>query len=684
MKLQLEDNLTFLPTQGPASPHEGEIFSCDLCPKTFLQLDALRSHTRNHLLSCTDCNRTFTDQPALNKHQEEVHGQEKSFHCSQCDKSFKELRTLRLHLKIHNSEYPEHCEVCKKGFRTKWQLKQHLMDHGGKRPYPCPECTFTCKTKQQLNEHRRKHSGEKAYSCPLCGTRFTYRNGLIKHTKLNRCPKKIIAPDGDRIAKKKTKIIDQLARQKFELMNTLDEKARSEKSLLDQKILDVIQKRSALKGQLGMPQDLNNNPGPAHSQHVFSKAQLVRELVPGQISLPHCSASSSTTTTFLTNSTDISSWAATLPAGTKVTVTHYDASKKSGGGELVATPTHTETIIVTPPTAPRLQAGGPGVPGGSPGLPLQPGAPLLPLQPSAPLPLLRLPPPLSRHSPSTPGLLDSLSVGESPPYPEYPAMDPHDLLLKTESQSSVKLEPLSPGQAEYASTGSTTQPQSPPSVPDTLEAQLRSQPLLMNVQPEPSFDPNMKIKKELDNFESSLSGMSAQQSLSLPCSSPNESRFASTTLNEIKKEVLSELFDDERSDDKSKLLDRQLSVKSEQDEDMVSDEFYDISFKLEPIASPHSNSSISESDHDSFSFHRDLDAIVNNFSKSSSRDTEMATVGDLLGQAGKHDIPVLPNLDLDFHNFFDDNIADVSINDQDFFQMNMDTFEAASELVPNV
>jgi len=60
------------------------------------------------------------------------------------------------------------------------------MDHGGERPYPCPECTFTCKTKQQLNEHKRKHSGEKAYSCLLCGTRFTYRNGLIKHTKLNR------------------------------------------------------------------------------------------------------------------------------------------------------------------------------------------------------------------------------------------------------------------------------------------------------------------------------------------------------------------------------------------------------------------------------------------------------------------------------------------------------------------
>ena len=228
------------------------------------------------------------------------------------------------------------------------------MDHGGKRPYPCPECTFTCKTKQQLNEHRRKHSvswkqaaqiclqtsftGRKAYSCSLCGTRFTYRNGLIKHTKLNRCPKKIVPPEGERIAKKKTKLIDQIPRQNFEMINNLDAKARSEKSLLDQKILDVLQKRSALKGHPGASvQDLNNNSG-----------TLVRELVPGQIELPN-GPSTSTTTTFLTNSTDISSWAATLPAGTKVTVTHYDASKKSGGGELVATPTHTETIIVTQP-----------------------------------------------------------------------------------------------------------------------------------------------------------------------------------------------------------------------------------------------------------------------------------------------------------------------------------------------
>ncbi|TRY63182.1 hypothetical protein TCAL_04017 [Tigriopus californicus] len=181
---------------------------CPTCLKKFSRGDILRKHVKSHLPTlCTVCGQLFNDKFMLSKHQMEAHSSsvERIFQCPQCDKSFKELRTLRLHLKIHNAEYPERCPTCQKVFRTKWQLKQHQMDHGGERPYPCPECSFTCKTKQQLNEHRRKHSGEKAYSCQQCGTRFTYRNGLIKHTKLNRCPKKIITPDGETIIKKRTR-----------------------------------------------------------------------------------------------------------------------------------------------------------------------------------------------------------------------------------------------------------------------------------------------------------------------------------------------------------------------------------------------------------------------------------------------------------------------------------------------
>ena len=52
---------------------------------------------------------------------------------------------------------------------------------------------------------RSSFQGEKAYSCQQCGTRFTYRNGLIKHTKLNRCPKKIVTAEGETIIKKRSR-----------------------------------------------------------------------------------------------------------------------------------------------------------------------------------------------------------------------------------------------------------------------------------------------------------------------------------------------------------------------------------------------------------------------------------------------------------------------------------------------
>ena len=129
-------------------------------------------------------------------------------------------------------------------------------------------------------------------------------------------------------------------------------KCHAEKSELDQKILEVIQKRSALKSQVYSPKvssDCKNK------KELLSRAALIQTLTqPAQSSgkwrlkfgfgkmfnlnliseaqasttLPHSLISSNgTTATFLTNSADISSWAATLPAGTKVTVTHYDASK---------------------------------------------------------------------------------------------------------------------------------------------------------------------------------------------------------------------------------------------------------------------------------------------------------------------------------------------------------------------
>ena len=98
--------------------------------------------------------------------------------------------------------------------------------------------------------------------------------------------------------KKKSKSGDNIHRQKVERLKSLESKleviinlmkksynfyisrfqskARAEKSELDQKILEVIQKRSALKSQVYSPEmsslDCNNN------QELLRRAALVQEL----------------------------------------------------------------------------------------------------------------------------------------------------------------------------------------------------------------------------------------------------------------------------------------------------------------------------------------------------------------------------------------------------------------------
>ena len=234
------------------------------------------------------------------------------------------------------------------------------------------------------------------------------------------------------------------------------------------------------------------------------------------------------TKTFLTSSSDISTWASTLPAGTKVTVTHYDASKSScaeGSTSLVATPTHTETIIVTPP---------------------------------------------KRNYTSKSNQLktnffnetqnQSISSDIHPPWMnpiiqpslfESFAIDPKETLLN----SKVVKQDFSPCHLN----SSTISP---------LDVQLRAKELLMNVKPDPIFDPNLKMKTECSKNQNAslISKFCAGFAPFGQTSNPN--------LNDVKKEVLDELFDvskenGERKKDVSSFLVPQLSNVSEVEDSIL-------------------------------------------------------------------------------------------------------------------
>ena len=447
-------------------------------------------------------------------------------------------------------------------------------------------------------------------------------------------------------------------------INIFQSKSRADKSELDQKILEVIQKRSALRSQVYSPEmsslDCNNN------QELLRRAALVQELnQPPQssggradwwswlsflsiseasVSLPHSLISSNgTTATFLTNSADISSWAATLPAGTKVTVTHYDASKKSGQGQLVATPTHTETIIVTPPKTEQTDT----------------NVSLLSLKSEKPLQLPRSPLPIINSEPDKLLQESSLitppeSLGQ-PSYSESFAVDPNEILLKNKP---IKLEPDS---LPYYHL--------PPVSP--LDVQLTAQALLMNVKPDPTFDPNLKIKKEYDGLGAS------------PVN--NQDNWCTvSTMNDIKREVLDELFDNhgptaannpaDKTSQSPGMLVPQLSITSENEDSVLeSDDFYSISLKNEPV-SPQSSSSASDNDHET---------LVASLGRAKQDATLGLAVPAINIMNCKSEL-TLPELDIDFSNFFDENLTDINMNEQDFLQMRMDTFDGCSEIMSNV
>ena len=447
-------------------------------------------------------------------------------------------------------------------------------------------------------------------------------------------------------------------------------KCHAEKSELDQKILEVIQKRSALKSQVYSPKvssDCKNK------KELLSRAALIQTLTqPAQSSgkwrlkfgfgkmfnlnliseaqasttLPHSLISSNgTTATFLTNSADISSWAATLPAGTKVTVTHYDASKKSGLGQLVATPTHTETIIVTPPKSEQNDS----------------NMSLISLTSQNQLQLPTLPSPLINPEPKK-LLQESLlitppeSLGQ-PSYPESFAVDPNEILLKNKP---IKQE-----------TDSHPLYQTPPA--STIDVQLTAQALLMNVKPDPTLDPNLSLKREFGDVDPGLQVNNQQDNW---CNI--------TTMNDIKREVLDELFENHATNNSSYdksvnsrssgILVPQLSVTSETDDSLLeSDDFYSISLKREPV-SPHPRSTTRANDHET--------GVAGQ--RRAKQDSTIGLAPPAMNQLNCKTDLTLPELDIDFSNFFDENISDINMNEQDFLQMRMDTYDGCSELMSHV
>ncbi|XP_076848979.1 uncharacterized protein LOC143496690 isoform X2 [Brachyhypopomus gauderio] len=126
------------------------------------------------------CDGAFDEVSHLASHLQS-HGD--LFSCEVCGKSFKKKGTLKTHMIVHQKERPYCCRLCGKSYSCAKVLNVHLISHTGERPFACGYCEKRFKLKSHLKEHERIHTGEKPFSCPVCRKCFTRSNPVKIHIR---------------------------------------------------------------------------------------------------------------------------------------------------------------------------------------------------------------------------------------------------------------------------------------------------------------------------------------------------------------------------------------------------------------------------------------------------------------------------------------------------------------------
>ncbi|KAK7092043.1 uncharacterized protein [Littorina saxatilis] len=82
-----------------------------------------------------------------------------------------------------NGPRPHRCEICQRSFREVATLRKHEQLHRADRPYVCTTCGKSFLWSSNLKVHERVHTGERPYKCKICHRCFTQSNDLRRHER---------------------------------------------------------------------------------------------------------------------------------------------------------------------------------------------------------------------------------------------------------------------------------------------------------------------------------------------------------------------------------------------------------------------------------------------------------------------------------------------------------------------